>query len=47
MSTKMFCEGSQENVFSQSLTEVVSYLFTTRGELILEIKMDSGVMVFK
>lgn len=47
MSTKMFCEGSQEEVFAASLGEVASYLFTSKGELVLEIKMDSGTMTFK
>lgn len=44
MSTKMFCEESQERVFLQTLENISSYLFTSKGELILEIKMDSGTM---
>lgn len=47
MSTMMYCEGSQEQEFSNKLNEVGSYLFTSKGELILEIKMDSGTMVFR
>ncbi len=47
MSTLMFCEGSQENDFSKSLSEVKSYHFTSKGELIFDLKFDSGVMVFK
>lgn len=47
MSTMMYCEGSQEQEFSSKLNEVASYLFTSKGELILEIKMDSGTMVFR
>jgi len=47
VSTKMFCEGSQEQEFSKTLQDISSYMFTSKGELILEIKMDSGVMIFK
>lgn len=47
VSTKMFCENSQEQEFANSLTNVGSYLFTSKGELILEIKMDSGSMTFR
>jgi heat shock protein HslJ len=47
MSTKMFCEGSQEGEFAGALANISSYLFTNKGELILEIKMDSGTMIFK
>lgn len=44
--TKMYCEGSQEGEFAKSLQEVGSYSFTSKGELLLEIRMDSGIMVF-
>ena len=47
VSTKMFCGSSQEGEFLQKLGSVSSYLFTSKGELILETKMDSGIMVFK
>lgn len=47
MSTMMYCDGSQEQEFSKMLSEVGSYLFTSKGELILEIKMDSGTMIFR
>lgn len=47
MSTLMFCEGSQESVFSTDLSNVASYFFTSKGELILELKFDSGVMTFR
>jgi heat shock protein HslJ len=47
MSTMMYCDGSQEGEFASSLSEIGSYFFTGKGELILEIKMDSGTMVFK
>jgi len=45
--TKMFCEGSQESEFAKDLGEVQSYLFTGRGELVLELPLDTGVMVFR
>lgn len=46
-STKMFCEGSQETIFSKALNEVSGYFISPKGELILELKLDSGVMRFK
>jgi heat shock protein HslJ len=45
--TKMYCEGSQETEFVKMLLEVRSYFFTSKGQLILEIKFDSGVMKFR
>jgi heat shock protein HslJ len=45
--TKMYCEGSQENEFAKMISEVGSFLFTSKGELILELKLDSGQMVFR
>jgi len=47
VSTMMFCDGSQEAEFSGKLSDVRSYLFTSKGELILETKMDSGTMIFR
>jgi heat shock protein HslJ len=46
-STKMYCEGAQEGVFMKSIRDISSYTFTSKGELILEIKMDSGSMIFR
>lgn len=46
MSTKMYCEGSQETVFLKQLSEVQSYLFVD-NRLILEIKYDSGQLIFE
>ncbi len=46
MSTMMYCEGSQESEFSKMLSEVVSYDFTFRGELLLNLK-DSGTMLYE
>ncbi len=47
MSTLMYCEGSQEADFSKDLGAVQSYHFTSKGELILGLKFDSGSMIFK
>ena len=47
ISTLMYCEGSQEGEFTKALSQVDSYMFTSKGELILELKLDSGTMLFK
>lgn len=47
MSTMMYCEGSQEADFSKGLTQVSSYHFTNKGELVFDLKYDSGSMIFK
>jgi len=46
-STKMFCEESQEGEFMQMVGDSTSYHFTSKGELILDIKFDSGSVVFR
>jgi heat shock protein HslJ len=46
-STLMFCEGSQEAEFSTLLQNTDNYHFTSKGELILDLKFDSGSVVFK
>ncbi len=47
MSTLMACEGSQEEDFSKMVLDSTSYHFTNRGELVLNIKFDSGSVIFK
>ncbi|MFM2357960.1 MAG: hypothetical protein RJA61_697, partial [Candidatus Parcubacteria bacterium] len=47
ISTKMFCEGSQETDFNQLLANTSSFFFTSRGQLILELKFDSGTVTFR
>ena len=47
MSTMMYCEGSQEAEFAKMLADTQSYLFTSRGELVLNLKYDSGSMIFR
>lgn len=47
MSTLMYCEDSQENDFRNMLKDTESYLFTSKGELVLSIKSASGSVIFK
>lgn len=47
VSTLMACEGSQESDFSNMLSETQNFLFTSKGELVLELKFDSGSVVFR
>jgi heat shock protein HslJ len=46
-STKMFCEGSQEEEFTKMLSTVSGFHFTSKGELILDLKYDSGSVIFR
>ena len=46
ISTLMYCEGSQENDFRNDLNNSTSHHFTSRGELILDLKFDSGSVIF-
>jgi len=45
--TRMYCPDSQENEFADMLSKVSAFLFTSEGELILELKFDTGQVVFK
>lgn len=45
--TKMFCPDSQEQEFAAMLAEVQSFLFTSKGELVFELKLDTGSVVFR
>lgn len=47
MATEMFCEDSQEQEFTAMLNEVQSFLFTSKGELVLELPLDTGSMIFR
>ena len=47
VSTQMYCEGSQESEFVNLLSNTASFFFTSRGELILELKYDSGTVTFR
>lgn len=46
-STEMACENSQEADFIKLLTNTSSYHFTGKGELILDLKFDSGTVTFR
>jgi heat shock protein HslJ len=46
-STLMYCDGSQESEFVTLLTNSQSYHFTSKGELVLNLKFDSGSVVFR
>jgi heat shock protein HslJ len=45
--TRMFCQDSQEQEFAAMLAETQSFFFTTKGELVLELKLDSGSALFR
>lgn len=47
MSTLMYCEGSQEQEFSKALSEAEGFFFTSKGELVITLKTDSGSIIFK
>lgn len=47
VSTQMFCQDSQEGDFVKLLMNIGSYHFTSKGELIFELKFDSGVVIFR
>lgn len=47
ISTLMYCEGSQEGEFTQLLANTGGYHFTSKGELILDLKFDSGSVMFR
>lgn len=46
-SSRMYCEGSQEAMFISLLQEAQRFHFTSRGELIFDLKSDRGVIVFR
>ena len=45
--TRKYCEGSQEMEFIEMLQNASSFFFTSRGQLIIELKYDSGSMIFQ
>ncbi len=46
-STLMYCEGSQETVFSELIRDTSAFHFTSKGELIFDLKFDSGNVTFR
>lgn len=47
MSTLMYCEGSQESTYTGMLTAAHSFFFTSKGELVFDLKFDTGTMTFR
>ena len=45
--TRKFCAGSLEMEFIGMLQNASSFFFTSRGQLIMELKYDSGSMIFQ
>ncbi len=45
--TLMYCDSSQESEFLALLNDTTMYHFTSRGELILDLKFDSGTVTFR
>jgi heat shock protein HslJ len=45
--TRMYCPDSQETKFATMLSHVSAFLFTDKGELVLEMKFDTGVILFE
>lgn len=45
-STLMYCEGSQESVFTRSLENIDSVFFDANDNLVLLVKYDSGSILF-
>ncbi|MEK7514411.1 MAG: META domain-containing protein [Patescibacteria group bacterium] len=45
--TKMYCEGSQESTFTELLGNSAEFHFTSRGELVLDLKFNSGTVIFR
>lgn len=46
-STKMYCDGSQEQQFTDMITKTNSLMFTESGDLVLLLSYDSGSILFK
>lgn len=46
-STEMYCEGSQEGDFAKLLEKAQMYLFTSKGELVIDLRYDSGTATFR
>lgn len=45
--TKKFCKDSQEQEFASQLSEIQSFFFNSKGELIFELKFDTGSVIFR
>jgi len=47
IATKKFCQDSQEQEFATMLSNTSHYHFSERGELILDLKFDSGTVTLR
>lgn len=47
ISTLMYCDDSQELHFSKALSMAESFKFTSKGEFIINLKSNSGYILFK
>lgn len=47
IATQMFCPNAEEGLFTELLGLASSYRFTSKGELIIELKNKSGEMYFR
>jgi heat shock protein HslJ len=47
MSTLMYCDGAQEALFTEMLSSSINYHFTSKGELILDLKSNADLMIFQ
>jgi heat shock protein HslJ len=45
--TRKYCDGSQEQAFTKMLGSIGSYFFTAKGQLVMELKYDSGSAIFR
>lgn len=45
--TKMFCEGSQESIFTGEIAQANQYMLDANGNLVLLLPYDSGSVMFK
>lgn len=46
-STLMYCEGSQEGIFTSAVAKADRVFFTQNGNLVLLLPMDSGSIIFR
>lgn len=46
-STEMYCEGSQETVFSELIRNTSAFHFISKEQLIFDLKFDSGNVTFR
>lgn len=47
IATEMFCMDSQQDAFAAMLIDAQTYTFTSKGELVLGLKLDSGSVIFQ